>query len=116
MASAFSRTLVDWSATEAHLAGRKQNPHLYELAKLGAQARLQDLIHEAKLLIDLFPHLRDSFDPDELPSKFLLKRGRDRVDAKARKRKKPQWTAEQREAVAARMKKYWAKRKKAESA
>jgi hypothetical protein len=101
-------------ATEAHLAGRKQNPHLYELAKLGAQARLQDLIHEAKLLIDLFPHLRDSYDPDELPSKFLLRRGRDRADAKARKRKKPQWTAEQHEAVAARIKKYWATRKKSE--
>jgi hypothetical protein len=104
------------------LAGRKQHPQLYELAKLGAQARLQDLIHEAKLLIDLFPHLRDSFDPDELPAKFLIKRGRDRADAKAlgkktkKTRKKPHWTAEQREAVAARMKKYWAKRKKSESA
>jgi hypothetical protein len=97
------------------LAGRKQNPQLYELAKLGAQARLQDLIHEAKLLIDLFPHLRDSVDQDELPASFLLKRGRDRADAKTRKRKKPHWTAEQREAVAARMKKYWAKRRKSES-
>ncbi len=96
------------------MAGRKQNPHLYELAKLGAEARLQDLIHEAKLLIDLFPHLRDSYDPDELPAKFLIRRGRDRADAKARKRKKANWTPEQREAVAARMKKYWAKRKKAE--
>jgi len=106
------------------LAGRKQHPQLYELAKLGAQARLQDLIHEAKLLIDLFPHLRDSVDRDELPASFLLKRGRDRADAKAlgrpgrpgrKKRKKPHWTAAQRAAVAARMKKYWAKRKKAES-
>jgi len=100
------------------LAGRKQHPQLYELAKLGAQARLQDLIHEAKLLIDLFPHLRDSVDRDELPATFLLKRGRDRADAKApgqKKRRKPHWTAAQRAAVAARMKKYWAKRKKAES-
>ena len=99
------------------MAGRKQHSQLYELAKLGAQARLQDLIHEAKLLIDLFPHLRDSIDRDELPATFLLRRGRDRAQAKARtrKRKKPHWTAEQRAAVAARMKKYWAKRKKAES-
>ena len=100
------------------MARRKHDPRLYELAKLGAQARLQDLRMEAKLLLDLFPHLRDSVDQDELPANFLLKRGRDRAEAKAqgkKTRRKPQWTAEQREAVAARMKKYWAKRKKTES-
>ena len=40
---------------------------LLELAEAGANARLQDLIHEAQMLIELFPRLRDSFDQDELP-------------------------------------------------
>src|SRR5262249_62136808 len=53
----------------------KHPPHLLELAKRGAEARLQDLLYEARLLVNLFPHLRDSFDPDELPVSFLLARG-----------------------------------------
>jgi len=28
-----------------------------------------------KMLLELFPHLRDSFDKDELPISFLLKKG-----------------------------------------
>ena len=53
----------------------KKNDHLVELAKRGAQARLGDLVHEIKLLMGLFPHLKDNFDKDELPIDFLLKRG-----------------------------------------
>ncbi len=53
----------------------KKNDHMFELAKRGAQARLGDLVHEVKLLIGLFPHLKDSFDKDELPISFLLKKG-----------------------------------------
>ena len=93
------------------MARTKKDAHLYELAKLGAQAQLRDLLHEARLLIDLFPHLRDSVDKDELPLRFILKKGRDRADARARK--KPRWTAAQRQAVADRMKKYWATRRRA---
>jgi len=85
----------------------KKDPHLYELAKRGAEARLQDLIHEAKLLIALFPHLRDSFDKDELPVSFILKQGATRAAGAARK----PWTPAQRKAVSHRMKKYWAARK-----
>ncbi len=62
----------------------KKDAHLYELAKRGAQAQLSDLLQEIRLLVDLFPHLRDSIDRDELPLKFILKRGRDRADAKAK--------------------------------
>ena len=46
---------------------RIDDAHLFELAKRGAKARLGELVQEAKYLIDLFPHLRDSFDKDELP-------------------------------------------------
>jgi hypothetical protein len=57
------------------MARPKKNDHLVELAKRGAQARLGDLMHEIKLLLGLFPHLKDNFDRDELPISFLLKRG-----------------------------------------
>ncbi len=66
------------------MARPKKDAHLYELAKRGAQAQLSDLLQEIRLLVDLFPHLRDSIDRDELPLKFILKRGRDRADAKVK--------------------------------
>jgi len=34
-------------------------------------------------LSDLLPHLRDSVDKEGLPVSFILKKGRDRADAKA---------------------------------
>ena len=92
-------------------ARTKKDAHVYELAKLGAQAQLSDLLQEVKLLIDLFPHLRDSVDTDELPISFILKKGRDRAEAKGRK--KSRWTTAQRQAVANRMKKLWAARRHA---
>ena len=67
------------------MAKTKKDVHLYELAKLGARAQLNDLLQEVRLLIDLFPHLQDSIDKDELPVRFILKKGRDRADAKAEK-------------------------------
>jgi hypothetical protein len=69
------------------VARKKQDTHVYELAKRGAQAQLKDLLQEMKQLIDLFPHLRDSIDDDELPVNFILKRGRDRAEAKAGKKR-----------------------------
>ena len=69
------------------MARKKQDTHVYELAKRGAQAQLKDLLKEMKQLIDLFPHLRDSIDDDELPVNFILKRGRDRAEAKAGKKR-----------------------------
>lgn len=85
----------------------KENPHVYELAKRGAEARLQDLLNEIKLLTNLFPNLRKSIDRDELPVAFLLKQGADRA---ARTPGRRGWTPAQRKAAAARMKAYWAKR------
>lgn len=57
------------------MAKAKKDDHFLELAKRGASAQLNDLLHEIKLLVNMFPHLRDSVDKDELPIPFLLKRG-----------------------------------------
>src|SRR5450756_420357 len=53
----------------------KHPSHILELAKRGAEVRLRELVNEAKNLIGLFPHLRDSFDKDELPLKFIMAEG-----------------------------------------
>ena len=44
----------------------RPSAQVVEIAKRGAEARLQDLLHEAQMLIELFPHLEASFDKDEL--------------------------------------------------
>jgi hypothetical protein len=75
------------------VARTKHDTHLYELAKLGARTHLSDLLHEAKLLIGLFPDLRDSFDKDELPVTFILKKGRDRAAGGGRRRHRSTATA-----------------------
>jgi len=94
----------------------RHSSQILELAKRGAAARLQDLKHEAEMLIELFPHLRDSFDKDELPISFIVARGSGRLtrrDGVRRKRKR--MSAAARRAVSLRMKKYWAARRKAAS-
>ena len=91
------------------MPSRKQNTHLFQLAKRGAEARLDDLVHEAKLLLNLFPHLRDSFDKDELPMSFIIAKASGRLTARRPARK---MSAAKRKAVSERMKKYWAKRRR----
>ena len=90
----------------------KHSTHILDLAKRGAEARLQDLVHEAKILVDLFPHLKDSFDKDELPVAFIVARGSGRLKKDARREEKPM-TAARKKAVSERMKKYWAARRRA---
>jgi hypothetical protein len=90
---------------------RTPSPRLYELAKRGAEVQFRDLVHEAKLLIDLFPHLRDAYDREELPIKFIIAKGSGALTKKAGRRR--QMSAAARKAVSARMKKYWAARRKA---
>lgn len=86
---------------EARLPKHPTRAHLLELAKHGAQAQLSDLLHEMRMILELFPDLRDSFDADELPVRFLLKRG-------ATKR---QMSAAARARISAAQKKRWAKQK-----
>jgi hypothetical protein len=67
----------------------KHSSRIIDLAKRGAEARLQDLVMEAKLLVQLFPHLKDSFDKDELPISFIVKRDSARLTkGKGPRRKK----------------------------
>jgi hypothetical protein len=89
----------------------KRSSHILELAQRGAEMRLRDLVHEAKLIIDLFPHLRDNIDRDELPVRFILRKGRDRAQTRPGRRRR--LSAAARKAVSRRMKKYWAARRKA---
>lgn len=84
----------------------KHDARLYELAKLGATQQFRDLIHEAKLLVDLFPHLRDAFDQDELPIRFIVATGN---SAPATNRRR---SAAGRKAVGVRVRKDWALRRK----
>jgi hypothetical protein len=91
----------------------RHSSRLLDLAKRGAEARLQNLIDEAKLLVELFPHLRDSFDADELPVSFILAKGARRGKRPNPKGRRRQMSAAARKAVGARMKRYWAARRKA---
>jgi len=53
-----------------------------------ADTRFQALMYELKLLTLAFPHLKDAYDPEDLPIPFLLKRGAARADAKVQKARK----------------------------
>jgi hypothetical protein len=89
----------------------RQHSHILELAKRGAEVRTRELLDELKLLVDLFPHLRDSFDKDELPVRFILAEGAGRGETPVSGRRR--MSAAQRKAVSARMKRYWSGRRKA---
>ena len=93
----------------------KHPPHILELAKRGAEVRLRELVSEAKNLVGLFPHLRDSFDKDELPLKFIMAEGSGAA-TKTSARRTRQMSAAARKAVSLRMKKMWAARRKAKKA
>jgi hypothetical protein len=54
-------------------------PRTLEIARRNAEARFRELVDELRLLTVAFPHLREAFDPEELPVSFLLKRGADRA-------------------------------------
>jgi hypothetical protein len=91
----------------------KRDAHLFELAKRGAAVRLRELVDEAKNLVGLFPHLRDSFDKDELPLRFIVARDSGAVTKHTGVRRRRRISAAARKAVSERMKKYWAARRKA---
>lgn len=94
----------------------KHSSNILALAKRGAEARLEDLKQEIKLLVDLFPHLRDSFDKDEMPLSFIMAKDSGRLTRKKGLRRRQRMSAAARKAVSARMKKYWAAKRKAQQA
>jgi hypothetical protein len=87
----------------------KYSSHIVELAKRGAEARLRELIGEAKNLIELFPRLRDSFDRDELPMPFILRKGAGRARKFKPARRRRRMSAAARAKIAAAQKRRWAK-------
>jgi hypothetical protein len=90
------------------------SPNILALAKRGAEARLEDLKQELKLLVQLFPHLRDSFDKDNMPLSFMMAQNSGQLAAEnGDVRRRRRMSAAARKAVSARMKKYWALRRKA---
>jgi len=54
-----------------------------------AETRFRALLDELKLLTVAFPHLRDAFDPEDLPVSFLLWRGADQGARPTRRRTPP---------------------------
>jgi hypothetical protein len=94
----------------------RQPSRILELAKRGAEARLRDLVQEATHLINLFPHLRDSFDKDELPLPFIMATGAGRGRRTSVVRGRRRMSAADRKAISERMKKLWAARRKATKA
>jgi hypothetical protein len=91
----------------------KHRSHILELARRGAEARLQDLRQEATLLLQLFPHLRDAFDKDELPVSFIIAKGSGRLTKRVGARQRPRLSVAARKAVSLRMKKHRAAKRKA---
>lgn len=90
----------------------KHSSNILALAKRGAEARLEDLKQEIKLLVGLFPHLRDSFDEDDLPLSFIMAKDSGRLKGKNSGRRRQRMSAAARKAVGARMKRYWAAKRK----
>lgn len=86
----------------------KHSSHIMELAKRGADARYRELLDEFKMLTISFPHLRDAVDRDDLPVKFILRRGRDKAAAPRKRRK---MSAKARKAISNAQKARWAKHK-----
>lgn len=81
----------------------KHSSRILESARRTAELRFRDLLQEARLLLQLFPDLRDAFDADELPISFIVARGsgrltntqnvrRRRTSAAARKAATPRMT------------------------
>jgi hypothetical protein len=53
---------------------RKHSSNVFQLTRRRAAFRLRQLLGEIHMLMGSFPDLRDTFDADELPLAFILKR------------------------------------------
>ena len=89
----------------------KYPSHILELARRGADARFRELLDELNVLTLSFPHLRDAVDRDDLPVKFILRRGRDK--ARALDTPKRKMSAKARKAIGDAQRKRWAAQKAA---
>jgi hypothetical protein len=64
------------------------------------------LVQEAKYLMGLFPHLRDSFDKDELPIDFIVAKNSGSLGRRRGRRRK--MSAAARAKISAAQKRRWA--------
>ena len=80
-----------------------------EYARRGAQARIDDLHAELNDIYRQFPDLRGA-------GKRAMKSLAETLNVKMRRRRRKPMAAAQKKAVSARMKKYWAARRKAKAA
>ena len=88
----------------------KHSPQILELARRGADARFRELLDELRMLTLSFPHLRNAADGEDLPVKFILRRGRDKsLAAGAPATRKI--SAKGRQAISDAQKARWAKQK-----
>ena len=81
-------------------------------ARAGAAARIKEIQAELASIAKVFPYLQlgsavSPAMPDGADAGVSARR--------KRRRKKPRWSAAKRKAVSERMKKYWARRRKAKS-
>jgi hypothetical protein len=70
----------------------KSSAKMPMLGKGQAEARFRELVDELKLLTVAFPHLRESFDADELPVAFIVRRDGNRAKARAERRQRTEKT------------------------
>jgi hypothetical protein len=56
-------------------------------------------VDELRFLTLSFPHLKDAFDKDNLPAKFILRRGRDKLNAPRFPKKRQKMSARARKAI-----------------
>ncbi len=88
------------------MAAALDRQELYRLARLGAEARLRALDEERRQILRNFPGLRGAGGTGQEASTPAA------APAPASRRRR-QMSAAERKAVSARMKKYWAERRKA---
>jgi hypothetical protein len=89
----------------------KHPPHILELARRGADARFRELLDELNMLTLSFPHLRDAVDGEDLPVKFILRRGRDKAQKAGAAPKRRKLSATARKAIGDAQRKRWAEQK-----
>lgn len=91
---------------------------LHRLARVGAQARLEELKREQAELLRAFPDLSPGRGAARKVSSrtTATSNGSARPKGTAKSRRKSNWSAAERKAVSLRMKKYWAARRKEKAA
>ena len=89
----------------------KHSSQILHLAKRGAEVRFRELLDELKFLTLSFPHLRDAVDRDDLPVKFILRRGEEKSGQVQEVRSRRTLSAKARKAISMAQKARWAKAK-----